>query len=130
MANESDRGVAYDFWKRVKSEQASRGWTDTELSGRSGIPRSTIDRLEVGKRPPASRVVNTLASVLGIDGDEARRLARVVPGPGKPGVVSTRDAVLRDPIYTESQRATMLELLDVFERVNDQDTVDRGRKAG
>jgi transcriptional regulator with XRE-family HTH domain len=132
MADGSDRGVAYDFWVRVKREQASRGWTDEELRRQSGIARTTVDRLEKGKRAPAAATVNSLATALDVDQDEAHRLARLVPDLPRSGGVSTRDAVLRDPNYTETQRQTMLELLDVFARVNEQaaDADDRDRKAG
>lgn len=132
MANGSDRGVAYDFWVRVKREQATRGWTDEELRRRAGgqVARTTIDRLEKGKRPPAASTVNALAKALDIDLDEAHQLARLVPGGPEPRTVSAREAVRRDPMYTDTQRRTMLELMDIFERTNGEAPENREREAG
>lgn len=130
----TDRGVAYDFWLRVRSEQAARGWTDVELQDRSGIPRGTVDRLAKGKRPPLARVVNSLADALGVDRDEAYRLAGRMPAAedAEAGTdearVSVREAVLVDPVYTEEQRQAMLQLLDIFEQANQGG--GEGRRAG
>ncbi|MFC8846743.1 MULTISPECIES: helix-turn-helix domain-containing protein [unclassified Micromonospora] len=125
MTQGPERGVAYDFWWRVRTEQDTRGWTDEELRARTGVARTTVDRLQAGKRPPTARVVNALADALDIDPTEAHRLAGRTPAPpaahpgeeGEPRV-SAREAILRDPLYTAQQRKTMLELLDIFEQAN------------
>ncbi|WP_165945714.1 helix-turn-helix transcriptional regulator [Micromonospora sp. KC606] len=118
----TDRGVAYDFWWRVRTEQDARGWTDDELRTRSGVARTTIDRLKVGRRPPTARVVNSLAAALDIDLPEAHRLAGRTPAAPSEDApapqVSAREAILADPVYTDQQRKTMLELLDIFEQAN------------
>lgn len=124
----TDRGVAYDFWLRVRAEQASRGWTDEELQAQSGIPRGTVARLASGKRRPMARTVNALAQALDIDHTEAHELAGRLPRSARPEdaeavepeppSTSAREAILRDPIYTEQQRQAMLELLDIFEQAN------------
>lgn len=119
-----DRGVAYDFWMRVRTEQGARGWTDDELHRRTGIARTTIDRLRSGKRPPTARVVNALADALDINLADAHRLAGRTPSPvdsddeAPEPRISVREAILRDRIYTEQQRKAMLELLDIFEQAN------------
>ena len=66
MTDESDRGVAYNFWLRVQSELASRGWTDVELNRRSGVPRSTVDRLKTGTRVQRA-TVNALAMTAAVE---------------------------------------------------------------
>lgn len=113
--------MAYDFWRLVKAEQAKRGWTDVELERRSGISRNTVNALQRGKRPPSARVVNGLADVLGIDQQEAHELAGLVPRTVRTGAVSAREAIMADSQYTEKQRQQMLDLLDLFERVNEVD---------
>ncbi|MFF0721305.1 helix-turn-helix domain-containing protein [Micromonospora sp. NPDC003816] len=124
----ADRGVAYDFWWRVRTEQDSRGWTDDELKARTGIARTTVDRLRAGKRPPTARVVNALADALGINMSEAHQLAgRTPPAPensDEPAgrtAADAREAILRDPIYNDEQREAMLRLHDLFARTNRQD---------
>ncbi|WP_431906025.1 helix-turn-helix domain-containing protein [Micromonospora carbonacea] len=130
MTQGPERGVAYDFWWRVRTEQGARGWTDEELRARTGVARTTVDRLQAGRRPPTARVVNALAEALDIDLTEAHRLAGRTPAPpvaftdedGGPRV-SAREAVRRDPAFTDQQRRTLLDLLDIFEQAN------RGRRA-
>ncbi|MFF3853188.1 multiprotein-bridging factor 1 family protein [Micromonospora sp. NPDC002575] len=125
MTQGPERGVAYDFWWRVRTEQGTRGWTDEELRARTGVARTTVDRLQAGKRPPTARVVNALAEALDIDLTEAHRLAGRTPvppatyggGEGEPRV-SAREAILRDPAFTDQQRRTLLELLDIFQQAN------------
>ncbi len=119
-----ERGVAYDFWWRVRTELDARGWTEDELRSRTGVARTTVDRLQVGKRPPTARVVNALAEALEIDLTEAHRLAGRTPAPPSPGgenqspQLSAREAILRDRIYTDQQKKAMLELLDIFDQAN------------
>ncbi|MEU8329848.1 helix-turn-helix transcriptional regulator [Micromonospora sp. NPDC048839] len=124
----TERGVAYDFWVRVRAEQNARGWTDDELRDQSGIARTTVDRLQVGKRPPTARTVNALSRALGIDETEAHQLAgrlpRDTPASGtatpfqQPRTPSVREAILADPIYDDDQRRAMLQLIDIFEQAN------------
>ncbi|SCF00384.1 Transcriptional regulator, contains XRE-family HTH domain [Micromonospora haikouensis] len=120
-----ERGVAYDLWWRVRHEQGTRGWTDEELRARTGVARTTVDRLRGGKRPPTARVVNALADALDIDLTEAHRLAGRAPAPPAASIdgegaprVSAREAILRDPAYTDQQRRAIMELLDIFEQAN------------
>lgn len=121
MNREPERGVAYDFWVRVQTEQARRGWNDSELHARSGIPRTTVDRLKKGKRAPQPNTVNSLAKALGIDLDEAHQLSGLVPrpptepDPGQPRV-SVREAIMTEPAYSDDDRETLLRLLDIIER--------------
>lgn len=119
------RGVAYAFWLRVRAEQAARSWTDDELRARSGVARTTIDRLARGRRPPLSRVVNALAATLDIDQTEAHRLAGLLPADELPAEVeprpiSAREAIERDATFTEDQRRTLLQVLDLIEAANSQ----------
>lgn len=128
MTDRSERGPAYAFWLRVKTEQTTRGWTDSELYRRSGVSRRTIRELETRTRTEAG-TVNALADALDIPRDEAHRLAGLLPADeqiaatdapaeSSPQVVSAREAILRDPIYSDQQRRAMLELLDIFEQAN------------
>lgn len=82
MAQDGGRGVAYEFWRRVEAERASRGWTKSELALRTGIPISTLNRLRDSSRAPYARTVNTLAKVLDIGQGEAFNLAGIVPDQG------------------------------------------------
>lgn len=116
MTESVERGVAYPFWLRVQSERVARGWTTLELQAQSGIPRETVGRMRTGKRAPQARTVNALAETLGIDRDEAHRLAGLVPGDPGPTPGSVREAMLTDPHYNEEQRKTLLAFLDLVEQ--------------
>ena len=116
---ESRRGVAYRFWRKVESERVDQGLTKAELSERSGVARSTIDRLEFGLRPPAVKTVHALADVLHIKRDKAEVLAGLLPDESEPtGEVDVRDAILRSPAYTEDQRAMLLAMVDTIDQAN------------
>lgn len=118
MTERSDRGVAYDFWVRVKTEQASRGWTDSELHRRSGISRNTIAGLKTRTRVEAG-TINALAAALDIPQRDAHQLAGLVPAAEQPSQASAaREAILNDPLYNDEQRAAMLQLLDIFDKAN------------
>lgn len=85
------QGIAYPLYQRVQREMALRGWTATYLESVSGVRRSTLDNLKRQVRPPQARTVNALADCLGIDREEALRLAGIwteMPPPGTPGFVA------------------------------------------
>lgn len=135
MAEGSERGVAYDFWVRVKDALADKGWTDTELHQRTGVARSTVNNLKTATRV-SRRTVNKLAQALGIDSEEAWRLAGITPaGRGSRGD-GVRAAIQKDPNYDDYQREAMLAFVDLIEQgrpvpgaAADQE-VERDRKAG
>ena len=53
---------------RLKELRTARGWSQAELSRRSGIHKSTIFRLETGKRRGADfETLEKLAKALGCD---------------------------------------------------------------
>lgn len=84
-----------------------------------GLPRNTINNLQDSPRPPLVRTVHTVADAMGWKRQDAERLAGLrPPEAGEPGAVSARDAILRDPNYTEEQRQAMLQLVDIFARAN------------
>lgn len=123
MTDRSERGPAYAFWLRVKTEQASREWTDSELFRRSGVTRNTINGLKTRKRVGAA-TINSLADVLDIPRPEAHKLAGLVPPDDEQPdteAADAREAILRDPIYSEEQREAMLRLHDLFARTNRED---------
>lgn len=99
MAQAVGRGVAYEFWRRVEAERADRGWSKTELAQRTAIPISTLNRLQDSTRAPYARTVNKLADMLGIDREDAHRLAGIVPG--------------EDEIPTERADVTQVDLDDL-----------------
>jgi transcriptional regulator with XRE-family HTH domain len=118
MTDGSERGPAYAFWLRVKTKQAERGWSDSELYRRSGVSRNTIKGLKNRTRTEAD-TVNNLADALDIPRDEAYRLAGLLPSDEPAPQIDTvavdaRLAILHEPIYTEEQRQAMLTLHDFF----------------
>lgn len=126
------RGVAYELWTAVEDERLRRGWTKTELAERVGLPRTTLNNLEVSPKPPLPRTVHAIADALGWRREDAEVWAGLRRRRPRKDGISVREAVMRDPIYTESQRQTMLELLDLFERANRQagiGIVDEERRA-
>lgn len=122
MSDGSERGPAYAFWVRVRTEQAERGWSDSELYRRSGVSRNTIKGLKTRTRTEAD-TVNKLADALEIPRDEAYRLAGLLPSDDPAPSIDTvavdaRLAILNERIYSEEQREAMLRLHDLFAGTN------------
>lgn len=70
---------ARPWYDRVTAEIALRGWTKTQLSERSGVSRTAIDKWQKNPRPPQAASVNAVADALGIPRERALRLAGVIP---------------------------------------------------
>jgi transcriptional regulator with XRE-family HTH domain len=48
------------FGRQVKKERLARGWTQRELSARSGVDFSYLSKIESGKRPPTEAVADAM----------------------------------------------------------------------
>lgn len=70
------------------------GITKAQLHDRTGIARSTIDKWKTAPKPPQIPTVLAVADALGLDRDEAVRLAGIV----KDVAVPERDGV---PVLSE-----------------------------
>ena len=52
--------------KRVRSLRLDRGWSQEELADRSGVNRSYMSRVELGKSDVSLSVLHKIARTLGI----------------------------------------------------------------
>lgn len=55
---------------RLRHHRKQVGWSQGELSRRSGVSRSFITELERGSKKPSRRVATVLALTLGVDVDD------------------------------------------------------------
>ncbi len=113
-ARDPRRGPAYPFWERVQAELAHQ-MSLNELVRRSGVTATVIDSMRTS--PPRNRStreknVLAVATVLGIDPDEARQLAGLIPGESK---VDVRDAIYRSGDYNDDEKKAIIGLLDVLD---------------
>lgn len=69
---------ALELYERVKQEIALRGWTWTRLCQETGLARSTFNLWKTQRQPPQPRPVNAVADALGINREEALRLAGIL----------------------------------------------------
>lgn len=53
--------------RQIRAERAARGWSQGELVERTGIPKSTLRRLESGERVQDVTQIYKIASVFGLD---------------------------------------------------------------
>lgn len=106
------------WYDHVIREIALRGWGKTELSERSGVSRTTIDRWEHGQMVPRPGPVNKVADVIGTDRRHAHELAGIIarvsaaptaPSPVPPDLV--RD-VMRNRRLSEDEKADVLALIE------------------
>jgi transcriptional regulator with XRE-family HTH domain len=78
---ENGRPPAARFYDAVVSALASRGLNKLKLHELTGVARSTIDGWRTQTRPPYAEKILIVAEALGIDKEEALRLAGVVADP-------------------------------------------------
>lgn len=72
-----DRCPAAPLHDRVIAELARQGRTKTWLHQHSGVARNTLDNWARQPRPPQIGTVLSVAAALGIDPEEAARLAGI-----------------------------------------------------
>jgi transcriptional regulator with XRE-family HTH domain len=118
------RGVAYSFWVLIEETRARRGLSKRALAQASGIPASTMDNLATSTRPPLPRVVNALIDALGLDRDEAYRLAGTTPQPDEPDggpetLEDLCDRVRRNPRLSDARKKMILSLIEAQEALHD-----------
>lgn len=109
--------MAYAFWRAVEDKRIELQWTKTELSERTGLPRSTFNDLQNTTRPPQPRIVHAYADAVGIDRTEAERLAGLRPQIGA-RTAGVREAILASDTLTTSNKRTMIELFEQLSAAN------------
>lgn len=75
---------ARPFYDRVEHIRVSRGWTKVKLAQHLGVHRATIENWAKQPKPPLPSTIVPVASKLGIDRDEALRLAGILVGDERP----------------------------------------------
>lgn len=75
MAQREHSPPALPLWLRVERERVAKVWTKSKLARKSGVARTTIDRLQANQRRPLPETVVALADALDIPRQEAFALA-------------------------------------------------------
>jgi transcriptional regulator with XRE-family HTH domain len=71
----TERPPAIRFYEAVTRALAKQGLNKAQLHQRSGIARSTVDNWRTGAKVPHAASVIAVADALGIDREEALRMA-------------------------------------------------------
>jgi transcriptional regulator with XRE-family HTH domain len=79
---EAASAPARPLYDRVEQIRLKRGLSKIEIADLIGVARSTIDKWQRNRRPPGARTVKDVAERLGIDHDEALRLAGITSAAG------------------------------------------------
>ncbi|MEU7831354.1 helix-turn-helix transcriptional regulator [Nonomuraea sp. NPDC049129] len=74
-------GVAAAFHQRAETERARLGMTKLALAAEPGVSRVTYDRLATQEKAPLPATIIRLATALGLDRDEALKLAGLIVEP-------------------------------------------------
>lgn len=123
-------GPAYRFWLRVQREMDRQGMSLRRLAAESGVKPMTVSRLKTAPardRHTRRQAVLKLAAALGIDADEALRLA----GLELDDSVNVRETVRQSTEYDDDQKQALLSLLDVLDAANRRgDAGSQRRHAG
>ena len=78
------------FQERLRAARELRGWSQSELAGRAGLPPSSIAHFETGSRKPSFDTLRRLANALEVTTDYL--LGRVVD----PALTEAGDPLFRD----------------------------------
>lgn len=66
---------ALPWWERLEAIRLERGWSRTQLAKKAGVARSTVDGWKTNPRPPFVTTIAEVADRLGVDRQDAFRLA-------------------------------------------------------
>lgn len=113
---------ARPFWDRIQVELGIRGWNTSRLERETGVSRQTIAKWKTARRAPQTPTVQNVATTLGINLEEALRLAGVIPA-DQAEADEDRDAVVA---RLAAQVAEIQRRLDELTRGGD----DTQRKTG
>lgn len=86
----ADRKPSELFQERLKAARELRGWSQSDLGIRSGLPSSSVAHFEIGSRKPSFDTLQRLANALEVTTDYL--LGRVE----EPGVAEAADPLFRD----------------------------------
>lgn len=75
--NQRKTAPARPLWERLERIRLDRGWTKVQLARVAGVDRTTLDKWRHQPRSPQPPTVKAVAEKLGIDSDEALRLAGI-----------------------------------------------------
>lgn len=75
--NQRTHAPARALWDRIEQIRNQRGWTKVQLARATGVDRTTLDKWRTQPRSPQPPTVKQVAERLGIDHDEALRLAGI-----------------------------------------------------
>lgn len=78
------------FQERLKAARDLRGWSQSDLAGRAGMPPSSIAHFETGSRKPSFDTLRRLANALEVTTDYL--LGRA----DDPGLAESGDPIYRD----------------------------------
>lgn len=110
---------AYAFWAMCETVRQQKQISKLELCERAEISRTTYDKLPTRIRPLMIDTVHALADALGLDREEARRVAGLTPAkPRVTGSDEVRDAVLASTTFTDEQKDVLLRMMDVMDAAN------------
>lgn len=113
---------ALPLWQRIENIRLREGWTRTQVAIHAGVARTTLDSWRRQPRPPLAPTIRDVADRLGIDRDEALRLAGILVGDNgdvdplveyeRRGDADPRIiAILQNTVFTDEEKAWMIEAL-------------------
>jgi transcriptional regulator with XRE-family HTH domain len=85
-----DRKPSELFQERLKTARELRGWSQSDLGVRAGLPSSSVAHFEIGSRKPSFDTLRRLANALEVTTDYL--LGRV----DDPGLAEAADPLFRD----------------------------------
>lgn len=79
MTRGTDDPPALPWWERVEQLRVDRDWDRSQLARHAGVARTTVDNWKTAPTSPRPKTIAKVAERLGIDKEEAFRLAGILP---------------------------------------------------
>jgi len=119
-------GIAHPLHIRIARELAARGMGKAELAKIAKVSRNTLDQLAWIVNPPHPTTVAAIADALDIDREEAAELAGLVPTTPDDASAPVREAIASNPVFTDAQRRTLLQMVEIIDAANRQRIEETG----
>ena len=101
----------------LREERRAAGLSQRQLSERTNVSNAYLSQVERGRHEPSLRVLNAVASTLGVSLESLLARAGMFEAgdqDGEPRVPPTEAAILGDPELSEPQRFALLSVYRSF----------------
>ena len=127
MAKKSKVGLTVEsLGSYLRDQRVAAELSLRQLAEQAGVSNPYLSQIERGLRRPSAEVLQALAKALRISAEQVYVQAGIL-NPDDDQVRSVELAVLGDPVLSERQKQTLLEVYEAFRTVSERERRANGR---